>query len=82
MRQLRAKILYIWIVATSVHRPWRMICETTRCQTSCRVSMRGGLLAATCPSFEVKGAAHEASPSLILGTSSSPSISANFSVID
>ena len=40
------------------------------------------LLAETWDSFEVKGAAQDASPSLILGTSSSPSMSASLSVID
>ena len=40
------------------------------------------LLALTFDSFEVNGAAHEASPSLIFGTSSSASISASLSVIE
>ena len=39
-------------------------------------------LAETLDSFDVNGAAHEASPNLIFGTSSSPSISANLSVMD
>lgn len=40
------------------------------------------VLADTWDNLEVKGAAQEASPSLIFGTSSSPSISAIFSVIE
>ena len=39
-------------------------------------------LAETFDSFEVKGAAQEASPSLIFGTSSSSSIEASLSVIE
>lgn len=66
MRQLDAKILYIWVVATSVHRPWRMMLVT----------------AWTCDSFDVKGAATDASPSLICGGPSAPSsISAILAVI-
>src|SRR3569833_1809931 len=55
IRQFSARILYIWIVATRVHRPWRM--------------MLG--MAMTFRSLLVKGAATEASPSLRVGGSSS-----------
>jgi hypothetical protein len=52
--------------------------RVTRDQQISRISViRRDLLAETLDSFDVKGAAHEASPSLILGGSFSSSISAS-----
>ena len=48
----------------------------------CRVAHQQNLLADTWDSFEVKGAAQDASPSFIFGTSSSESISVILSVIE
>jgi hypothetical protein len=73
------------MVATSVQRPWRMMCVTDR-----KGKIQGhenyekyqaDSLAETLDSFDVNGAAQDASPNLIFGTSSSPSMSASAFVI-
>ena len=66
-----------------MHRPCLIMCVTVGNQIYKVDGMRGDdILAETFDNLEVKGAAQEASPNLILGTSSSSSISASLSVID